>query len=168
LIGNAKLEAMLVLGSTRTLGDGVFVGIDSAAVLLASSDWNPEAVRAALSTAAETGPLGRIVFEGRGRVLAIANSAALLRSVTARIPNAPVAAAEDYSARFNPARERAGFEKMTRLIDYASGTEPRQPRFFSDNIASLGRVLSRVQSSSIVVRDTGQAVTQTVTYRLGP
>lgn len=168
LIRNAKLEAMLELGSTRALADGVFVGIDSAVVLLASSDWNPEAVRAALSTVAETGPLGRIAFEARGGVLVIANSAALLRSVAARIPNAPVAALENYSARLNPTRERANFEKMTRLIDYASGTDPRQPKFFSDNIASLGRVLSRVQSSSIVVRDTGQVVTQTVTYRLGP
>jgi len=66
LIESAKVEAMLETGSTRPLADGVFVGIDSAVALLAATDWNAEAVRGALATAAETGPLGRIAFELRG------------------------------------------------------------------------------------------------------
>jgi hypothetical protein len=57
---------------------------------------------------------------------------------------------------------------MTRLIDYTAGAESREPRFFSENIASLGQTLSRVSSSSIMVRDSGRAVTQTVVYRFGP
>jgi hypothetical protein len=166
LIENAKLEAILEIGATRSLADGVFVGIDSAVALLASSDWNPDAVRSALSTAAETGPLGRIAFEARGRVLVIANSAALLRRVVARIPNASTKEDAQYAASFNAARERANFEKMTRLIDYTATPDAREPRFFSENIASLGRTLSRVASSSIVVRDTGREVNQTVIYRL--
>ena len=168
LIEGAKLEAMMEVGGTRTLADGVFVGIDSAVVLLGSADWDPEAVRGALSTVAETGPLGRIAFEANGRVLVIANSAELVHRVTARIARAPAKGEGDYAARFSLARERANFEKMTRLIDYTAGAESREPRFFSENIASLGLTLSRVSSSSIVVRDTGRAVTQTVVYRFGP
>jgi hypothetical protein len=168
LIEGAKLEAMLEVGGTRTLADGVFVGVDSAVVLLGSADWNAEAVRSALSTAAETGPLSRIAFEAKGRVLAIANSEALLRRVMARIPNGPAKGQGDYAAGFSLARERANFAKMTRLIDYAERGESREPRFFSENIASLGQTLSRVSSSSIVVRDSGRAVTQTVVYRFGP
>jgi hypothetical protein len=168
LIEGAKLEAMLEVGATRTLADGVFVGVDSAVVLLGSADWNAEAVRGALSTAAETGPLGRIAFEAKGRVLAIANSEALLHRVMARVPNAPAKGEGDYAAGFSLARERANFAKMTRLIDYAERGESREPRFFSENVASLGHTLSRVSSSSIVVRDSGRAVTQTVVYRLGP
>ena len=86
---------MLETGLSRTLDDGVFVGHDRAVALLAETEWKAEEVRAALATAAETGPLGRIVFEARGRTL------------------------------------------------------------------------SRVESSSIVVRDAGRAVTQTVVYRFG-
>jgi hypothetical protein len=168
LIEGAKLEAMLEVGGTRTHADGVFVGVDSAVVLLGSADWSAEAVRGTLSTAAETGPLGRIAFETQGRVLAIANSEALLHRVMARIPKAPVKGEGDYAAGFSPARERANFAKMTRLIDYAAGGKSREPRFFSENIASLGQTLSQVGSSSILVRDSGRAVTQTVVYRLGP
>jgi hypothetical protein len=168
LIEGAKLEAMLETGSTRTLADGVFVGIDSAVALLASTDWNAEAVRDALSTAAETGPLGRIAFQAQGRVLVVGNSAALVRRMTARIANAPMKTGGDYAAGFNPARERANFEKMTKLIDSTAAGEPREPRFFSENMASLGRTLGRVNSSSIVVRDTGRAVASTVVYRFGP
>ena len=168
LIEGAKLEAMLEVGATRALADGVFVGVDSAVVLLGSADWNAEAVRGALSTAAETGPLGRIAFEAKGRVLAISNSEALVHRVMARIPKAAAKGEGDYAAGFSLARERANFEKMTRLIDYTERGDSREPRFFSENIASLGQTLSRVGSSSIVVRDSGRAVTQTVVYRLGP
>ena len=168
LIESAKVEAMLEAGSTRPLADGVFVGIDSAVALLASADWNAEAVRGALATAAETGPLGRIAFEAQGRVLVIGNSAALVHRMTARIAMAPRKTEGDYAAGFNPARERANFEKMTKLIDATAGGDSREPHFFSENMASLGRTLGRVGSSSILVRDSGRAVTQTVVYRFGP
>jgi len=168
LIESAKVEAMLETGSTRPLADGVFVGIDSAVALLAATDWNAEAVRGALATAAETGPLGRIAFEAQGRVLVIGNSAALVHRMTARIAMAPRKTEGDYAAGFNPARERANFEKMTKLIDATAGGDSREPHFFSENMASLGRTLGRVGSSSILVRDSGRAVTQTVVYRFGP
>ena len=170
LLKNAKLEAALEVGSTRVLADGVFVGVDTAVALLAASDWKPDAVRAALSTAAETGPLGRIAFEARGKVLIVANSSALLKAIVARIPEAPAKVEGAYAGRFNAARERPNFARLTRLIDHAGGPEPSEgsePRFFSANMTSLGRTLARVQSSSIAVSDSGRAVHQTVTYRFG-
>jgi len=173
LLAAAKLVAMLETGLSRTLDDGVFVGHDRAVALLAETEWKPEEVRAALATAAETGPLGRIVFEARGRTLIVANSAALLKAMTARLANAPAQEGASYAATFRSARERPRFERMTRLIDFAASPESfargseREPRFFSENVASLGRTLSRVESSSIVVRDAGRAVTQTVVYRFG-
>jgi hypothetical protein len=42
-----------------------------------------------------------------------------------------------------------------------------EPRFFSENLASLSRSLARIESESILVRDRGPLVSQTVTYRLG-
>jgi hypothetical protein len=49
----------------------------------------------------------------------------------------------------------------------AGPQEGREPEFFSENLASLSATLTRMDSASIVVRDLGNAVTQTVVYRLG-
>jgi hypothetical protein len=170
LLENAKLEAMMETGATRVLSEGVFVGIDGAVALIAASDWDPNAVRAALSSAAETGPLGRIAFEARGRVLVIGNSASLVKKVAARVQNAPARSGAAYAAAFNAAGERANYERLTRLIDSVSNQESRrpsrEPRFFSENVASLGWTLARVRSSGVVREDTGRTVVETVTYRL--
>lgn len=171
ILENAKLEAMVETGATRLLPEGVFVAIDSAIALIAVIDWDPNAVRAGLSSAAETGSLGRIAFEARGRVLVIGNSAALVKKIAARIQNPPPKSGAAYAAAFNAAGERVNYERLTQLIDNVSSRErrspSREPRFFSENIASLGRTLGRVQTSGIVREDTGRTVTETVTYRLG-
>ncbi|HPQ14278.1 MAG TPA: hypothetical protein PLP04_03560, partial [Bryobacteraceae bacterium] len=167
----AGLQAMMETGATRVLPEGVFVNIDSAVALIASSDWDAGAVRNALSTAAETGPLGRIAFETSGRVLVIGNSAELVKKVATRAAGPAPNSGAAYAAAFNAAVERPNFERLTTLIDSVSSREPRgperQPRFFSENIASLGRTLGRVQSMAVVREDAGNTVTETVTYRLG-
>jgi hypothetical protein len=72
-----------------------------------------------------------------------------------------------YAAGFRHALERSRFVGVMRLVDNPfRGSENRQPLFFSQNIASLSEVLSRIDSASIVVRDRGSAVSQTMTYRL--
>ena len=60
------------------------------------------------------------------------------------------------------------FTKMMRLIDHSQApeTDPQDPQFFSQNVASLGRTMGRVETASIVVHDTGATVPQTVTYKL--
>lgn len=173
LLSAAPLEAMLEAGSSRALPESALVRHEMAVALLAASEWKPEEVRTALSTAAESGPLGRLVFEARGRMLIVTNSAALLKTMTTRLGAAPAQAGARYAGAFRPGRELPHFERVTQLIDYAASPQDfargtnREPRFFSDNIASLGRTLSRVESSSIVVRDAGRSVTQTVVYRFG-
>ena len=47
----AKIEAMMVVESSRRDRDGLFVGHDAAVALLGAGDWNAEAVRAALGDA---------------------------------------------------------------------------------------------------------------------
>jgi hypothetical protein len=40
--------------------------------------------------------------------------------------------------------------------------------FYSENIATLGRALQRMQSAAIVVHDIGPMLRESVTYRLSP
>jgi hypothetical protein len=58
------------------------------------------------------------------------------------------------------------------MLDYTRPAEgsadQREPQLFSQNIASLGRTLARVESASITVHDTGATVPQTVVYRFRP
>ncbi len=173
LMEAAGLEAMLEVGATRTLG-GVFVAIDSAVVLLARSNWDADAVKKALSGAAESGPLGRIAVEARGGVLIVANAAPLATKIAARLGGpAPSSATRSYAAGFNHAAERARFLSLMRLLDSAPGRRPpagdaRTPQFFSDTLGSLSTTLARVSSETIVRNDTGPAVLETVTYKLQP
>jgi hypothetical protein len=171
LVEAASLESMLEVASSRTGPGGVFVGIDTAVVLVASSEWDAAAVRNAFARAPENGPLGRLVAEPHGRVLILANSKELAGRIVARLEAPPASPPATYAAEFRHAAESARFVQMMRLIDHAaSGPQPeegeREPRFFSDNLGSLSATLARIESSSIVVRDTGPAVLETVTYRL--
>ena len=171
LIEGAPLESMLEVASSRSAPGGVFVGIDTAVVLVATSDWDATAVRSAFGRAPESGPLGRLTAESHGRVLIAANSAELARQIAARLQAPAASPPATYAAEFRHAAERARFVQIMRLIDHAAGRpeaegSEREPRFFTDNIGSLSAALARVESSSLVIRDTGPAVLETVTYRL--
>jgi hypothetical protein len=167
----------------------VFVAIDTAVVLIGGADWDANAVRDALIWAPDYGLLGRITVEAQGRVLILSNSAALAKQVVARAASPGSAPPATYAAAFNHAGERARYLKMMRLLDNAPGrrgtaaqpqgeggeereagpapNDRQTPAFFSDNIGSLSQTLARVASTTIVMRDTGPAVFETVTYRLG-
>jgi hypothetical protein len=72
-----------------------------------------------------------------------------------------------YTAGFRHALERGRFVSVMRFVDHAAaGSENREPLFFSENLASLSDTLSNIDSASILVRDRGATVSQTVTYRL--
>ncbi|MGD0200854.1 MAG: hypothetical protein ABSD27_08910 [Bryobacteraceae bacterium] len=217
IIEKAPLDAMLEIGSTRTLAGNVFVAIDTAVVLIGGADWDANAVRDALTSAPEYGSLGRITVEAQGRVLILSNSAALAKQIVARAASPGSAQPATYAAAFNHAGERARYLRMMRLLDNAPGrrgtaaqpqgeggeegeaaaqpqgeggeegeaaaqpqgqggekreagpapNDRQTPAFFSDNIGSLSQTLARVASTTIVMRDTGPAVFETVTYRLG-
>jgi len=158
---------MLEVASSREDTGGVLVGIDTAVVLVGSSNWDAAAVRKSLASVPEFGPLGRIAVEARDRVLIVANSSTLAKRLAARL-DAPAAGQPfTYAATFHHSAERGRFLAMTRLIDYSDAqSEEHEPNFFADNIASLSGVLSGVESSSMTALDLGSTVSETVTYRL--
>lgn len=192
-LASVRLDAMLDVGSTRA--DQVFVRGESAIVLQARDAWDGAAIEQALSAAAdglwssgglgaswrtgtggvrELNGLGRLAMAVDGRRLILGSSAERVAAVLARRNRAAVAGAV-YAAEWRHARELPNFERITGLIDYPqvtiqSGANPaaREPLFFSENLASLGRVLRRVQSAAIAVHDSGAMLRETVVYRLAP
>ena len=185
---------MLEVSSTRTDAAQVFTGTQSAIVLLAAAPWDANAVRQALGSAAasvwsnrsagagwhagtngtqELDGLGRIAIAIEGRWLIVGTSPELTAAIFAR-RNRAAADGAVYAAGWRHARELPNFERMFRLIDFpqipppAGPGQERQPMFFSENLASLGRALGRVQSASIVVHDVGAMLREAVEYRLAP
>ena len=197
LIDSAHLIALLQIKSSRAMPDGVFVGHETALVLVASSDWNDAAVRDLLQrqldpqwTTAQLGVkwveegqgsqaysrldgLASLFMAARGKYLVLANADAPLRSVLANFSKPAARESATYAAGFLHSREGKPFSRMTSLIDRNGGQssvpgevpEANRPHFFSKNIAGLSRTLSGVASETIVSRDTGVQVQQTVTYR---
>jgi hypothetical protein len=191
LVGGEALTAMLHVEATRAGTDGVFVDRGSVIVLVRQSDWPQGAAREAVGTLVEPvwtkGHLGmrwidgrvgaqtfsqlegleRVAVTERGHVLFVASDPDLLAAVLDATSKPAVALEGAYAAGFRHARERDRFGSVMRFIDHASaGAENREPLFFSENLASLGDTLSRVESAFIVVRDRGATVSQTMTYRL--
>ncbi len=119
--------------------------------------------------------LARIAMVTRGRYLVVASTGEALGPVLDRMASPALPLTGVYAAGFRHGRERENFYRMTRLMDsigdrlYGQSADAggRQPQFFSDNISSLSRTLRRVESMSIVVRDTGSSASQTVVYDLG-
>jgi len=164
-------EAMMEVESTRA--SDVFVGVDSALVLLAASNWDAAAVRSAFEDAEKSwwGASGRITVAVDGRWLVVGNSAGLVNSILSR--RGRNGTGVSYAAGWRHSREFSGFERMTRLIDFPQippGSDDggaREPMFFSENLASLGRALSRLESAEVVAHDSGSMLRETVVYRMG-
>jgi hypothetical protein len=192
LVATAPLTAMLHVESTRAAADGIFVDRGSVVVLARSTDWQAGAARDAFRTLVQPmwtkGGLGLnwidarigtqsfsrleglepLAVTERGRLLFVANDPALLAAVLESISKPPSTVAGGYAAGFRHAVERGRFASVMRFIDRASiDAENREPMFFSETLASLSETLSRVDSASIVVRDAGATVSQTVTYQVG-
>jgi hypothetical protein len=191
----AGVLAELQVQSARRDPDTSFVRTHSVSVLASSNDWDGEAARAALQSAVagittqglgagwrRSGKSTNEYFEldgqfplclaVRGKYLLLSDRAELLNSISFR-PAKLAAATEAVSASgINFARERDNFATLTRLLDNSSATEnsssndlPGEPPFFSGNLASLSQVLSGVKSESIITREAGGKVLQTLTYQ---
>ncbi len=193
-----KLNAVLQVQSSRLLAGNVFVGMPSAVVIKADSDWDGKAVRTGIASAVEslwtTSQIGAnwveqkksgatyYEFDGiaplavatQGRYLIVANSVDLVLAILGRMVGSQPGPGGVYAAGFRHARERGNIVKMMSLIETPVGQsrsagrrqEEHEPLFFSENLASLSQSLGRVESESIVVRDQGPVMTQTVTYRM--
>jgi hypothetical protein len=188
-LSGTNVRAMLEVNATNVDAGQVFVGARSAIVLLGSTNWDADAMRAAIGSAAgslwsngglgagwrtgangvrELDGLGRVAVAVDGRWLVIGNSVDLVNSIFARRNRTPVMGAV-YAAGWRHARELPNFERLMRLIDFPqTRTSPGEPMFYSENMASFGRVLSRVQSASIIVHDAGTMLSESVVYRLTP
>lgn len=204
LLESVNLQAMLVTQSSRPISGNVFVGNQATVVLVAASDWNGQAARAALGGAVEslwsTSRLGvnwverksgaqpchvldglaRVAVAMRGRFLIVSESAECVPMGGTTPAAGGGGGGAVYAAGFRHARERGNFVKMMRLMEQPEmearrpirrsqeqeGESPREPLFFSENIGSLSRALARMESASILVRDTGSAISQTVIYRM--
>ncbi len=166
-----EVRAMLEVTSSRALPDGAFVSADPLIVLLGAADWDIAAARAAVAAAGSS--LWGVSYgvAARGRLLAIARTQAAAEAFLATTPRTGAAGAS-YIAVYNHVREFPHFVRLMSLLDASPfqadpNIEP-EPPFFSTNLASLGQVLSRLRDASIVVHDSGDALRQTVVYRMSP
>ena len=154
IVEAAGVQAMLHVQGSRSSDDGVFVRNESVIGLLATSDWP------AIT-------LPDLLIHRQGRILLLADNQAMLQRVIAQLGATRIANGAVYAARYLHGRELAPFTRMMTQMDAVSSEGGGDgPRFFSANVASLGRVLNRVESASITVHDDGSRLTQQMVYRL--
>jgi len=194
LIEKTGVLAELQLQSTRQDAETSFLRVHSAVVLVSSNQWDGEAARTALQSAVAgitTQGLGAnwkrsgkgsgeyfeldgqfpLCVAVRGQYLVVSDRAELLNSISLRSGKLAGADGTVSASRINFARESNDFAILTRLLDNTAGQtsisadSPGEPPFFSGNLVSLSQVLSGVQSESIVTRESGGKVLQTLTYQ---
>ncbi|MBZ5515829.1 MAG: hypothetical protein LAN62_13490 [Acidobacteriia bacterium] len=118
--------------------------------------------------------LTHLAMAARGRILIVGNGGEPVVAVLKQMSGAVGKEGGVYAAGFRHAAERSDIVRMTRLIEApfaqqfggGGGLGGHEPWFFSENLASLSLSLARVESESILVRDRGPLVSQTVIYRL--
>lgn len=175
LIASNAPRAVLHVQTGRTLSDGVFVGNDAAVVVEGANDWNQQAVRTAVTRAVESlyatqgfalGGLARVHVAARGKRLFLATRQELLDEVMAAQGSG--VAGVSYAASYKLTGEAARFRRVTEMIERSDpfNAQSAEPRFFSENLASLADTMKRVQSVDVRQQDAGATVKQTVTYRL--
>jgi hypothetical protein len=190
LFQKAQVRAVLQIQTTERDKDGVFVRIHSGVAFLAANDWPEASVRSTLvdflRPSFTTGNLGlqwqsksgyqeldglwNFAVAVRGKYLLVSDDSSLLKNIFANINQKPGQKPAVLVAGFHHARERENFARLAALLDRSSAnpggapaSEP-YPQFFSDNLASFSAALAGVSSETIVIRDAGDRVLQTVTY----
>ena len=188
-LAGSVVDAAAQIQATRASAGGVLVGIDSALVLLGSANWDENAVKSAVQASAERAwSVGTLTWNRRraatwelsglqpmqvwmqGNVLVIANSAGLMDKVVAGNGRAPQGA---YVSGYRHGAEREIYGRVMGHIDNPQfpATEKgttRAPMLFSETLGDLGKILQRVDVSTMEVRDDGAVVKQTVVYRKRP
>ncbi len=110
----------------------------------------------------------------RGPLLVVTDRSNALLSVLGRVGGSSgrsESGGVTYASGFRHGRERESFLQLMRMLDHpwiSSYGQNREPRFFSENLGSLSETLVRIDEASILVRDRGSVVSQTVLYRLEP
>ncbi|HVX65180.1 MAG TPA: hypothetical protein VHA11_01185 [Bryobacteraceae bacterium] len=164
IVERTGLDALLAIQTSRTYPDGVFVGNETALVLAAPSPWPEPALRGALP--------GRLIHVA-GPYLALADRRDMLNAVVSRLQQ-PALPPVLYAAAYSHRQEFRPYLQMTRMIDAVRSpggddpNSPRQPNFFSGNVASLGAVFSRLDTASLRATDAGASVKEQVLYTFVP
>lgn len=186
-LAGSGVDAAAQIQATRAGAGGVLVGFDSALVLLGSANWDENAVKSAVQASAERSwSAGALTWNRRGaaawelgglnpmhvwmqgNVLVMANSAGLLDKIVAGNGRALQGA---YVSGYRHGVERENYTRVMAHVDYPqipAATEKgttRAPMLFSETLGDLGKILQRVDASTIEVRDDGAVVKQTVVYR---
>ncbi len=156
---SGRVDAMLEVSKSAMSADQIFVGTKSAVALAGDG-----------LAITNVDPVAELVTASRGKFLIIGNSQEVVDAIVRKIGAAPAAGAV-YAAAWRHARELPNFERMTRLIDApqipaGDPGDAREPMFFSENLASLGGALRRVQSAEIAIHDAGAMLRETVVYRI--
>ncbi|MGB6431935.1 MAG: hypothetical protein WBF06_15235 [Candidatus Acidiferrales bacterium] len=108
----------------------------------------------------------------RGKLLIVSNDADSIAAVLARVKSPSSAEPSTFAAGFHHAAEQPNFLRLVSTLDRANpqgapdSPDPGvEPAFFSANIASLSRVLSGLDSGSVVIRESPGKTLETVIYR---
>jgi hypothetical protein len=190
LLDKTPLLASLQVQSTAPDQAGVFVRIHSAVVLVAGTEWNQDAVDAALTdfvrpelTASQLGVgwqqkpgyqeldgLWPLVASIGGNYLLVSDDPGLAEGIIANFSHRSDRKPADLLAGFNHQQERANFARFSNVVDRPNATivnaESRggEPQFFSNNMASLSSTLAAASGETIEVRSEGNKERQTVIY----
>ena len=170
--------ALVLLSSTNWDANQIRTALTSAANGLWTAAGSGAGWRAAANGTQELDGLGKIVLAVDGQRLIVSDSADLVNSILARRTR-PAVSGANYEASWRHARELPNFDRMMRLIDFPQVhvPDPNAPPnvpvdnsalFYSQNMASLGRVFGRVDSATITVHDMGAMLRENVVYRLRP
>ncbi len=190
LFQKAQVRAILHVQATERDKDGVFVRIHSGIAFVAATDWPETSVRSSLvdflrlslttgnfglqwqskSGYQELDGLWNFSVAIRGKYVLFSDDSSVVSAMLANMNQKPALKTAVLVAGFNHARERENFARLTEVLDRpranrgGSAASEAYPRFFSDNLASFSTVLAGVSSQTVVVRDAGDKVLQTVTY----
>ncbi|MFZ0036586.1 MAG: hypothetical protein WAK91_04135 [Candidatus Acidiferrales bacterium] len=187
LLTNNPASAILEVQSSALGKDGVFIHVHSAVAFLGNSNWDEATVRSSLADfvrpSLTEGKLGvewqkndgyielnglwRLTVAVREKYLFISDDAGLLTGLLANMSKNATLKPAVFAARFDHQHERDNFARLTGILDKSSSdvSAGRTPNFFSENIGSLSSALANLASEEIVIRDAGDKVSETVTYK---
>ena len=166
-LARAQLTGLAHIQSTRDSADNIWIHTDSGLVLTRNGNWNAAEIQAEL---ARLGPLTFQIAVDGNRLL-LASTPALLAAMRADTANPAPAAGVRSVAVFRHAPERARFTRWMARIGQPTYTPPpqgqqREPEFLGDVAGSLSNTLRGVAEQSVATADSGDRLSQTITYRM--
>jgi hypothetical protein len=188
LLESASLDTALVVQSGEHLPDGVFVTTPTVLAIKAAANWDSEAVRKALSTAAaslwtvstsgtgwathQRGARTWYSLEGLaplevaidGNLLLMADSEQILGAALDRLDLRATPSDAASVALFRHLASRDDYRKIMSVLDHTQ-TNAR-PAFFSTDLWSVSEIFSDVREVEVRTRDAGSNLRETVTYRM--